>query len=174
MNITIRKGTLADTEPFIELLQIAWKHMENKGWLYLDSPEEVREMMADGTMKLWVAMDGERLAAAFDILIPGLDSYNYGYDLGFEEDQLLQTVNMDTIVVHPEYRGQGLQRKLMMEAEKWAGEQGFRMLMCTVHPDNRFSLDNMLKIGYRIEKTLPKYGSVRHVLCKQIFPENKF
>lgn len=165
----IRKGTQADTENFIELLQFTWKRMDHPDWLYLDDPSEVREMMSNGTMKLWVAMDGERLAAAFDILIPGLDSFNYGYDLGFSKEALLRTVNMDTIVVHPDYRGQGLQRLLMKEAELWAVAQGYQTLMCTVHPDNSFSLNNMLKLGYRIEKTIPKYGSIRHILCKQAF-----
>ena len=163
----IRRGTQEDTESFIDLLQCAWKQMKNPEWLYLDDPEEVRAMMRDGTMKLWVAMDDGRMAAAFDILIPGLDSFNYGYDLEFSEAELLQTVNMDTIVVHPDYRGQGLQRILMKEAELWAVEQGYQTMMCTVHPDNCFSLNNMLKLGYKIEKTLPKYGSVRHVLRKQ-------
>lgn len=168
MDFLIRRAGPEDTEEFIGLLQQAWHHMENKEWLYLDSPEEVREMMADGTMKLWVAMDGERMAAAFNILIPGLNSFHYGYDLDFTREQLLQSVNMDTIVVHPNYRGRGLQRILMTEAENWAREQGYGVLLCTVHPDNRFSLDNMLRLGYRVQKKLPKYGSVRYVLRKDI------
>lgn len=168
MEIIIRKGTQADTEPFISLLQETRGYMENKEWLYLDPPEEVRSMMADGTMQLWVAMDGTRLAAAFDILIPGLNPCNYGYDLNLEEQALMQTVNMDTIVVHPDYRGLGLQKTLMKEAEKWALEHGFRTLICTVHPDNCFSLRNILGQGYRIERKLPKYGSVRYVLRKDI------
>jgi len=168
MELVIRKGSTADSEGFIALLQETWKRMDNKEWLYLDSPEEVREMLEDGTMELWVAMDEDRIAAAFDILIPGLNSFNYGYDLEFERQQLLQVVNMDTIVVHPDYRGLGLQRTLMLEAEKWAFAQGYQILMCTVHPDNSFSLNNMLKLGYRIEKKLPKYGSVRYVLRKDI------
>lgn len=173
MEITIRKGTCTDTEAFIALLQEVWQGIAQKEWLYLDPPEDVREMMADGTMKLWVAMDGDRLAAAFDILIPGLHEFNYGYDLALDKEALLLVANMDTIAVHPDYRGLGLQRKLMKEAENWAFAHGYRILMCTVHPENRFSLDNMLKLGYRIEKKLPKYGSVRYVLRKDI-PKNNF
>lgn len=168
MELLIRKAELYDTEAFMELLRETWERLECKEWLYLDPPEEVREMMRDGTMKLWVAMDGNRLAAAFDILIPGTDSFHYGYDLDFTREQLLQSVNMDTIVVHPDYRGMGLQRILMTEAENWAREEGYKTLMCTVHPENRYSLDNMLRLGYQIRKKLPKYGSVRYVLQKDI------
>lgn len=168
MAIEIRKGTLRDTEDFIHLLQIVREGMENKAWFYLDPPQDVRDMMTDGTMQLWVAMDGNRLAAAFDILVPGFESFNYGYDLGLSKEELLRVVNMDTVAVHPDYRGLGLQNSLMQKAEAEIRKRGNRILLCTVHPENTFSLNNILCQGYTIEAELPKYGSVRYVLRKDI------
>lgn len=168
MAIVIRKGGMEHTEALIVLLREVWEAMPNREWFYLDSPEDVRQMMADGTMELWVALDGEHLAGAFDILHPGLDAYNYGYDLGFAEEELLRVINMDTAAVHPDYRGRGLQKKLMETAEAELQERGKHILLCTVHPENRFSLNNVLKQGYSIQKELPKYGSVRYILRKDI------
>lgn len=164
----IRKGNLSDTEKFIKLLQDVRDAMPHKEWFYLDPPEEVREMMADGTMQLWVAMDGNRMAGAFDILIPGTQEFNYGYDLDFGEEALLRVINMDTAAVHPDYRGQGLQRQLMQTAEKEISKMGSRILLCTVHPGNSFSLKNVLEQGYTIQKELPKYGSVRYILRRDL------
>ncbi len=168
MEIEIRKGTIADIEAHIALLREVREAMPNKAWFYLDTPEEVRQMMADGIMELWVAMDGSRLAGTFDLLIPGLEDFNYGYDLGFSGSELLHVVNMDTAAVHPDYRGLGLQRKLMETAEAELAGRGKRILMCTVHPENRFSLNNILKQGYTIQKEVRKYGSVRYILRKDI------
>lgn len=169
MGVEIRKGTMEDVEGFLALLQEVREHMDHKEWLYLDPPEIVRQQMSDGTMQLWIAVDGERIVAAFDLLIPGLAEYNYGYDLGFSEEQLQRVINMDTAVVHPAYRGMGLQRQLLQTAEATLNGAGERCLLCTVHPDNRFSLNNAVKQGYVIQKELAKYDSVRYLLRKDIF-----
>ncbi len=169
MAVHFRKGTLADTEMFIHFLDDIKAGMVQKDWFCLDPPETVRKMMADGTMELWLAMDGERIAAAFDILHPGLASFNYGYDLGFSEEELMQVVHMDTSAVGSDYRGMGLQRKMVQIAEETLSGQGRKILLCTVHPENRYSMNNMLKQGYEIQKQVPKYGSERYILRKNIF-----
>ena len=169
MELHFRRGTPADTENFLRFLKEVWEAMPQKEWFYLDPPEIIRGMMNDGTMALWVAMDGERMAAAFDILYPGLASFNYGYDLGLTEGELLQVVHMDTSAVHPDYRGMGLQQKMVQTAEEALTGQGRRILLCTVHPENCYSLNNMRKQGYAIQKRVSKYGSERFVLRKDIF-----
>ena len=168
MDILIRKGNIEDTEAFIQLLLEVREGMVQKEWFYLDPPDFVRNAMTKGTMRLWVAMDGERMAGAFNLLLPGLEDYNYGYDLGFSQDALLQVVNMDTAAVHPEYRGLKLQQRLLSEAEKEIATWGKRILLCTIHPENRYSLNNALQLGYTIQKVLNKYGSVRCLLRKDI------
>lgn len=168
MEIVIRQGNVADAEAFIQLLQEVREQMEHPEWFYLDPPELVRQRLDSGVMQLWVAMDGEKMAGALDVLIPGLEAYNYGYDLGFSEEALLQEANMDSAAVRPEYRGQGLQRQLLQKAEEALKMQKKGILLCTVHPDNRFSLDNVRRQGYAIQKKLEKYGSVRYILRKDI------
>ncbi len=169
MELNFRKGALADTEKFLQFLAEVWEAMPRKDWFYLDPPETVRGMMRDGTMELWVAMDGDRMAAAFDILYPGLDPFNYGYDIGMTETELLQVVHMDTSAVLADYRGLGLQQKMVQIAENTLSGQGRRILLCTVHPENCYSLNNMLKQGYTVQKRINKYGSERFVLRKDIF-----
>lgn len=168
MPIEIRKGNLQDTENFIHLIYEVRGTMAHIEWFFVDPADEIREMMKNGTMKLWVAMDGERLAGAFDIVIPGLNEINYGYDLGFSNEELLRVINMDTAAVHPDYRGLGLQKRLMQEAEKELRGAGKRILLCTVHPENQFSLRNVLDQGYTIQMKKEKYGSVRYILRKDI------
>ena len=169
MELIFRKGTLADTEKYIHFLNEIKGEMLQKDWFYLDPPDTVREMMTDGTMKLWLAMDGDRMAAAFHILYPGLSFCNYGYDLNLPREDLLLVIHMDSAAVHKDYRGMGLQRKMVQTAEAELAGQGRAILLCTVHPENRYSLNNMQKQGYEIQKCVEKYGSRRYVLRKEIF-----
>ena len=169
MELTFRKGTVADTQQYIRFLNEVKADMKEQSWFYQDPPELVQTMMADGTMELWLAMDGERIAAAFDILHPGLKPYNYGYDLDLTSEELLRVIHMDTAAVHRDYRGRGLQRKMVCTVEEVLKGRGERILVCTVHPENKYSLNNMIQQGYEVRKHVEKYGSERFILRKNIY-----
>lgn len=168
MKFTIRQGTLEDGEAFIRLIYSVQSEMTQKEWFYLDPPDETRRQLQKGMVKLWLAEDGDTLAGVLSIVIPGKDPLNYGYDLVFPEEDLMKVVNMDVAAVAPEYRGYGLQGKLLKTAEEALRREGQHILLCTIHPDNRYSLQNACNNGYAIQLQLEKYGSVRYILRKDI------
>ena len=163
MDILIRKGKIADLDRFLEFTHEVRAAMPDTAWFALDPDEEMRELTEAGDMEFWLAECGDRLAAVFSNIRPGLRDFNLGCEIGLEEAQLTRVTHMDTAAVHPDFRGRGLQRRMMAEAEQ--GLAG-RILLCTIHPDNRYSLENALRLGYRIEKRIGRYGSVRYVLRK--------
>lgn len=165
MEISIRKGSREELETFLAFTHDVQDAMPDTAWFALDPDEEMRELTDDGSMEFWMAESGGRLAAVFSIIRPGLRDFNLGYEIGLEEPELRRVTHMDTAAVLPDFRGQGLQRRMMAEAE---GSLTGSILLCTIHPDNRYSLQNALKLGYRIEKRIGRYGSVRYVLRKDI------
>ena len=68
MELNFRKGTMADTENFIQFLEEVKAAMPQQDWFYLDPPETVRELMADGTMELWAETESRLLLI---LSIPG-------------------------------------------------------------------------------------------------------
>jgi len=169
MGIMIRKGTKEDIDAYIALLQSVQESMDHKEWFSPNTPEQLHSFMKEGIMEMWVAEDVGKIVAAFDVLRPGLRPMNYGYDLSYEEEKLMRVVNLENAAVAPEYRGLGLQWKLIRCAEEQLRREGPHILMCTVHPENQFSLRNVLRQGYTIVKEYPKYGSVRYLLQKEVF-----
>lgn len=168
MHLELRKGTKEDAQAFVDLLEKVHAGMEHKEWFYLDPPEETKEKISTSQLQMWVAMNGDTMAAALSVIFPGLEAENYGYDLELPQEQLMDVVNMDTAAVHPDYRGMGLQKKLMQMAEQELLGMGRKILLCTVHPDNHHSLQNVLDQGYTIQAKRSKYGSVRYLLRKDI------
>ena len=156
---------MEELNKYLEFSHIVKDMMTEDDWFFLDPDEEVREMMARDAVGVWLAEDGQRIAAAFCIVYPGMEEFNIGYDLGFSEEELKRVVHMDTAAVHPDYRGRGLQNRMMAHAEQ---ELGGRILLCTIHPDNCYSLNNVLKLGYTIEKKTQRYDSVRYILRKDL------
>ena len=165
MNIQIRKVGKEETNKYLEFLHGVKALMEQEEWFFLDPDEEVYEMMERDAMGIWLAEDGGRIAAVFSVVYPGMQKFNLGYDLGFSAEDLTRVVHMDTAAVHPDYRGRGIQHRMMLHAEE---ELAGKILLCTIHPDNRYSLNNVLKQGYTIEKKTEKYGSIRYILRKDL------
>ena len=76
---------------------------------------------------------------------------------------------MKLIIVSPEYRGNGLQGKLMARLEAVAVEKGKKLICATVSPLNSFSCNNFIKSGYAFHSTKEKYGGLlRSIYVKRI------
>lgn len=165
MDIRIRKIELDELDKYLEFSHVVKNMMAEDDWFFLDPDEEVRQMMAQDRVDIWLAEDEKRIAAVLCIVYPGMENFNIGYDLGFSEEDLKRVVHMDTAAVHPDYRGRGLQKRMMAHAEQ---ELEGKILLCTIHPDNRYSLNNVLKLGYTIEKKTQRYDSVRCILRKDL------
>lgn len=168
MDITIRKGQMEDLQTYISFLHEIKQAMPNSDWFFIDPDDETHALMEAGCLEFWLAEAGSRTAGVFSIIHPGLRPFNLGYDLDFSEEMLRRVVHMDTAAVHPDFRGLQLQNRLMAEAEKEISRQERRILLCTVHPENRYSLQNVLKQGYTIKKELEKYGNIRCILRKDL------
>lgn len=168
----------------IEIIRNVWQNMPEKDWFSMDTEEEIRGRFPNGQAWLYTASvenpgmafagDSEKaftknLAGIFMVTFPGLTEENLGWDLNFKEDMLLQTAHMDTAVILPAYRGNGLQGRLMQKAEADLKQAGYSCLLCTIHPDNQYSMNNAIKLGYRVAKSTVKYhGLPRNILSKEL------
>ena len=70
-------------------------------------------------------------------------------------------------LVLPEYRGLRIQNKLMAKGFELLKETEYRYVMGTAHPDNIFSVNNFLKLGYEIVADVKKYGGLRRYVFHQ-------
>ena len=171
MEFQIKKAVPADYQLFADIIRTVWEQMKEKSWFVPDNADYTYQALSSGTGLGYKAVDTKTgtAAAVFLAVIPGMDKCNLGRDAGMEESELLSVAHMDSVAVLPAYRGLGLQKRLMEAAEADLKARGIRYLICTVHPDNRFSLNNVLKQGYEILTVKEKYGGyTRAILRKTI------
>lgn len=169
--IRIEKAGPADYEAIISLIEEVWQQLDRKEWFVADNAQYTRELLSSGTGRAYKAVDCDtgRLAGIFIAVLPGTSRENLGYDIGLPQDELSLVAHMDTAAVLPEYRGQKLQYRLMQMAEEELKKEGLRYLMCTVHPQNRYSRENVLRQGYEVAATKEKYGGyLRDILLKRL------
>ena len=158
-------------EEAVRLVQNTAEKMKEKSWFVAESLEEFDRWMRKDQGWLYVARDRSsgQLAGMFFVVLPGLEEENLGYDIGMQGRQLYECAIMDTVVVLPEYRGMHLQYEMMQTAERKLHKEGYRYLLCTVHPENKFSRENVKRQGYKKILTKEKYGGfLRDIWMKKL------
>lgn len=161
----------AREEDFPEILQIIgeiYRELPNKEWFSLDEEEVLVRYMKEEGFALKALCDGA-LAGVFIVRTHHLGEENLGYDLGFSDQQRERAAHMEIAMVKKQWRGQGLQQRMMRECEDILKEQGYCYLLGTAHPENQASVKSFLKLGYQHKKTKEKYGGLlRGVFCKEL------
>ena len=169
----------------IQKIKEIWAQMAQTEWFAMDTDEEIRDYFTSGNSWLYVAkektaenpefynasrdFDCPEFAGLFTTIFPGLGPENLGRDLDFSDEDLMKSAHMETVVISPKYRGHHLQAKLMAKAEEDLKEAGYKYLLCTIHPNNQYSMNNALSLGYKVEKLVKKYGGLpRNILLKEI------
>lgn len=134
-----------------------YAHLNLKEILVMDSLETMEADLKNGGMIIGAVNGSGQLIAYRFISFPGFGEHNLGRDIGFNQKQLQRAAHLETTVVDPSYRGNGLQGETLKAAIPLIQEQGFDQLLCTVSPKNPYSLYNILSNGLNIRALKLKY-----------------
>ena len=133
--------------------------MNNKEWFTpLTRKEFLKPIM--GRDNVYMLKDGKNEVALF---VGTADFSDEIEEYGLTDNNVLL---VDSIMVAEEYRGRGLQRKILDFLFGRAQVLGVRALVATVHPDNVYSVNNFVKLGYEIVGKKKIHGGPRLILLK--------
>ncbi len=139
------------------LQQQVYHQLNRKEVLVTDSLETMMEDLSHGGMILGVYNGSGRLIAYRFISYPNNLGSNLGNDIRLDQQGLAQVAHLETTVVHPDYRGNGLQSETLALALGMIEKEGYRHVMCTVSPFNPHSLYNVMYNGLKIKALKLKY-----------------
>lgn len=155
----------------VKIVEEVNEQMRQKSWFVAESYEEFDRWMKEEKGILYLAEDEQtsEVGGIFFVILPGMDEENLGHDIDMQGEELMRCAMMDTVAVLPEFRGNHLQHDLMQMAEHDLIKMGYHYLLCTVHPENRFSRENVRSQGYERMLTKEKYGGyLRDIWMKKI------
>ncbi len=163
---------LANKEDFDTILQIKqniWENMINKEWYEIEETDKeyLNSIMENEGIILKAVSNGKIVGflTVSRYLMPAEElvkilRISRGLD---------KCIEMDSVGVIEEYRGQHIQQRMILEAEKiLLNKDEIKYSYTTVHPDNLASLKSFTNLGYKIIlKTKMYNGKDRMILCKE-------
>lgn len=153
----------------IKLQEIMAKALPDKEIFRETTPEEFRDILAVPRSVLGV-LTKHGLIAYNVVSFPGKEGDNFGVDIGLAQGELEKVAHLKAVVVHPDYRGNQLQRRLGKAHIEVIRELGYRHVCSTVSPKNAVSIRNHFANGFVIKGLKVKYGDrLRYIMHKNIF-----
>ena len=163
--VTIRRCGPADADAVYALQNEVRAAMPHPEQFVPDTLENITAYLT-GDLCLGV-YDGARLGAYFILRYCGQNEHNYAAFLGVPKNEWDHWANADSAIVHPDWRGNGLQRKLL-EAALPLLRPGIVGIGATVSPENQYSLNNALASGFTIAARREMYGGYDRYLLKKM------
>ena len=90
---------------------------------------------------------------------------NLASDFGRKPEE---SITFDIVAVDPEWRGYGLQQRFIDWSLEIARECKVKHIHATVNPDNAHSENNFTKRGFKLVKTVSKYGGLTRDLLEKV------
>lgn len=154
-----------DIKPLLELQDEIVRTLEHEEFYFPSYYDEIAEALNGDNIILGV-YDGDKLVGM---------SAAYTSALFFsrpveEWTQLEGNKKMchEFVVIDKDYRGRGLQARLMEETVREAKEMGYDALWCCAHPDNTPSVSNIKRTGYHRVASIVHNGWPRDVFCLKL------
>ncbi len=165
--IEIQYMALEDAPAVYEIMQTVSAQLERKELYAADDLSFIRECIMHRGFGVKAVCE-EEMAGFLLVYIPSVtDDEHLGFDIRLNPEEFSRVAYMDSAAVLPEYRGRGLQRKMIEFAEQSGRLGNYRYLLATVSPDNLYSLRNLKALGYETVCRCVKYGGLdRYVMQK--------
>ncbi len=160
---------ISSIDEVVELQEIMAQALPDKEIFRLTTPEEFRDLLALQRSVIGVLTE-DGLIAYNVVSFPGKEGDNFGADIGLAPEELEKVAHLKAVVVHPDYRGNQLQRRLAKAHQEVLRELGYCHVCSTVSPKNAISIQNHFANGFVIKGLKVKYGDrLRYIMYKNIF-----
>lgn len=166
----IRKATIDDLDAIFSIIQkVGTEYGSTSKFVCSKNNKVYENMILSSPAYVAVSENGE-IVGSLLLHHDTKDGEGVYKAAGLNSKEISTTIIFETCEVLPEHRGNSLQYLLCKQALKeLKAQKYYKKAVCTVHPDNKYSLRNMEKIGFKVAQLTKLYlGYDRFVLIKKI------
>lgn len=138
-------------------------NMEYPEWLGDFEKEDLEYELKHGA-KIWMFYDDDKFVCSM-MIIPSTEKVLKKFDIDYEYTTV---IDYGPMFVNPKYVGNGLQLQMLEYEDNYAKNNGYMFSLVTIHPENKYSINNILKDGfeYRCQKELSR--GIRNIYIKKL------
>ncbi len=146
--------------------------MDNKNWLKNRDYDSLKKTIENGGFIIGCYVGLELIACAL-CDVPNINDLETLSSLGISIEDIKNTFISGFVMVHPMYRGNSLQSKLLDLRIDIAKSQQKKYIVTVSAVDNIHSLNNIISKGFEF-KTQQKneHGILRNIFIKYLFPSD--
>lgn len=139
-------------------------NMEYPDWLGDFSREDLCNMLDNNTKICMYYKDSEFVCSMMLIPSTKKDLKKFGLDNLDNE----KVVDYGPMFVNSKYVGNGLQYQMLELLDKYSKELGYEYAVSTIHPDNVYSIRNLVKDGFVLVGSREFKRGIRNIYLKEL------
>lgn len=150
-------------DEYIDFREEVKRNMDYPDWLGDFSKEDLIKLLNNNS-KIWVYyLISEPVCSM--MLIPSDERalFKFEVDLDYRE-----VVDYGPMFVNPKYVGNGLQFQMLKELDKYCISLGYKYAASTIHPDNIYSINNLVKDDFELVNTKEFTRGIRNIYLKKL------
>ena len=132
-------------DDYLYLYNYVRDNMEHPEWLGTFSKEEINDILNIGG-KIWLYYDKD-IPVCSVFYIPTSNKSLRKHNVEYDQEE---TGSLGPIMVRKEYVGNGLQSAMLEMLDKYVKSIGIKHMFTKAHSDNIYSINNILKNGYKV------------------------
>ena len=157
-----------DIDNYITFRESVKINMEYPEWLGDFTKHDLEQLLNNGSI-IWIYYLEQDPVCSM-MLIPSTEKSLNKFEIELDEKEV---VDYGPMFVNPEYVGNGLQYQMLKALDEYCINNCYKYAVSTVHPDNIYSINNLVKDGFkRINQKDFKRG-IRNIYIKQLINPNK-
>lgn len=152
-----------NVDEYIEFRECVKEKMIHSEWLGDFSKEDLVNLLNNNS-KIWIYyLDKEPVCSM--MLIPSDEKAlsNFKLDLDYRE-----VADYEPMFVNPKYVGNGLQYQMLQVLDEYCINNKYKYAASTIHPDNVYSINNLVKDGFECKNTKEFKRGIRNIYLKKL------